>query len=310
VILAVGVRYFSCQQPEQVKTRLFPINSDSIRFVAWDNSEFNQGEDGQWVATRFAETMMVPDSVLRPVLQALARLTTIRVLTSERPDTLGVAVGQNVLVRFKTEELPDAQMIAIGRSTLYEGKPATWVALPQHSQYYLVDGDLRSHFQFDMRQFRPNLAFNFNFDQLCGAQIMSGDQVLFDLQQQGDSVVMANPPKGFSLGMWRMFWPTLARGEIATDFSEIQAQETFWGSIVFKGCEQRDLQLKFYFLNRFEPTEDETQLKALRNFKPHWVMTSSQQPGRYFYVEDAQMLRWALFTQNSTFFNQMNQNNQ
>jgi hypothetical protein len=312
VALAVALRYISCKQPDQLEARLFPIASESIDFVAWDNTEFKRSEEGKWVANRFAETVIVPDSILRPTLQALARLTTLKVINSERPDTLGVAVGQNVLVRFRSSELPEAQMLAIGRTVLHQdGRLATWVALPQHKQYYLADGDLRGFFQFDMQRFRPNQAFNFNFEQLCSTKISSGDQVLFEANRQGDSLVIANPLKGFSLGMWRMFWPTLAKGELATDFSESQARETFWGTVLFKGCTAQELELKFYFLNRFEPTDDEAQLKALRKFQLHWVMTSSQQPGRFFYVHDTQMLRWALFADKSAFFsNQMNQNNQ
>jgi len=204
------------------------------------------------------------------LLAAAAQVQSLRVLTTGRPDTLGLAPGQYLVLAW---QLPGGafKRLHIG----YETDAGTWVQLPEEQAVFLAKGHLRSLFAVDARKFRSRKVIDWSVSALDSMTMAQGDSLCYRWHYQGADSVQLWLEGVLPFGEW----------PFADYFDETRGAELELARLVlYRGEEQAVLHLY-----RWLPPNLPEDLHAVRDLGealPAYVWHSSTNPLNYFSLSD------------------------
>ncbi len=144
--------------------------------------------DEGWVASQDDFAVRTADSLLTPILTALAAVHSRRIVQTTQRDTLSLmpsqAVHVEVFMRNGAKERFD-----IGREIWEDKTAATYIEIDRHEGIYLTDKHLRAVFARKMDDFRSKTVLDFMPDHLHTVQIfrLNADSLYF---QKSDTAAM------------------------------------------------------------------------------------------------------------------------
>lgn len=116
-----------------------------------------------WAMEQANRHVQLPAHKAQVLLTAIANLRSIRIIKTNRPDTLGFADNRAVVVNIHCND-GKKETIRIGR----ENAGSAYVELPNHDGIYLTNVPLRSHFLFSINDFRNRSALDFKGIRVTG----------------------------------------------------------------------------------------------------------------------------------------------
>lgn len=252
--------------------------------------------DGGWTAEQLERSASVPAETTLKMLSALADLRSIRIVKTQRPDTLGFSPDTGIQVSIGQEEHQN-ETLSIGREILENNQPATFVQLPRHEGIYLVNNHLRDIFSKSLADFRDRTIARFSPTAVQSVAVLGRGMDTILLQRTAVAETWANPLTGqIHPDDSVQFWLTKLLGLQGLNFSnlfdETYARQNLYAEIRLQlDGQPESLVLRIFKLNPPNlPEELPTQKPDKRQFAP-FVLHSSQNQANYFTLQDTTLLR-------------------
>ncbi|MEY3240489.1 MAG: hypothetical protein RIR11_1927 [Bacteroidota bacterium] len=252
-----------------------------------------------WLMTRRDETVVVQDSLILRLLNAIQQIETTQLLHSTRPDTLGLLPEQRLTVVCSSSQWQD-QVFFLGREIVQNNLPFTWLALPNHAQYYLIKGHLRKAFFVNFDQLTPPLPMQIDTANMAGLAFFYQSDTLFNLfcdpklnYWSNTSDIQRDTSLPRKLENWKIRWEAIAdEAKIADYFDKRSAPETFCGEIRFRYQQTTNTSVNYrlFFIQQPVLPDDPEKRRYFRNFKPQYLFESDLQPGLYFAIKDTSVI--------------------
>lgn len=294
-ILGIGLitRHFNCWRTNDLQANLFKQHEADIRklsIISGDTLELVQ-HDHLWTVATGDENLMLPDSVIRPVLETLLQIESSALLKTQKPDTLGFRAADAVTVVCYSAKIPRVEQFRLGKMVTVNGVLSTWVAIEGHEQYYLAKGDLKKHMKIDLKNLEKKRCFLADTSGVFRATVIFGT----------DTTVwqrVAFSPED-SLQIWLNNFYTLTTNAPEADFFDVERDEsTSAGKVVFSS-ENEDRQWIFHLFFAASPVipDDPASIRKVRDFKPQYVIAGDNLPGAYFALSDTAGVREVMIKQ-------------
>ena len=249
-----------------------------------------------WEAEQQGRSTRVPPDIAQKILAELGGLRSIRIVKTDRPDTLGFSQGTAIkmVVYYSNKE---TDFLSIGWETIENGQPATFVLLRRHEGIYLAENQLRAIFSKTLKDFRNAAAIKFNTADVRNFSIYGQnlDSLCFqknDALGSWVSPLLGRTVSDSSVQKWLVKIASLQKLPFADLYDESHANKTFFTEIKFGlGGQTAPLNLKIY---RFKTTNlpEEMPDKPLdRSLFAPYVLYFSQYPTNYFALSDTSLLR-------------------
>lgn len=299
-VLAAGLvaRRLPFWRSDHIDRRLIRADTSAINRIAvaapgLPELLLDRTETG-WLATQNGLTASVSDTLMQTLLSAVADMRALRIVKTERPDTLGLALGAGIGVKiFEKNRL--SEDFRLGRETRDNGAPATFLSLPDHAGIYLINKHLRAKFLLQISDFRPKTALNFQPENIVSIRLNPLDAptstwALNDSLQTwiaSDSIRHCPAP---STRAWLRLIGALGELPFADGFDESRARQHLVAEIGLLPAAHTDtLILQVFHVTPPESPEDPDQLR--RHALAAWVLHSSQNPNTYFALPDGRLAR-------------------
>ncbi|MDO8368829.1 MAG: DUF4340 domain-containing protein [Saprospiraceae bacterium] len=254
-----------------------------------------RGDTG-WSAEQSDRSANVSADLTQKMLAALADMRSIRIVKTDRADTLGFTRANAIHITIVHGEAQKESLI-IGWETVENKQAACYVQLPMHDGIYLVNNHLRNTFAKALSDFRnPTIA-----------QFSPSDVRSFSLYRQNPDSIFFQ--KNDSTGRWESpaatqnysseqvnVWLSKIAGlhdlTFADLFDESHASESFYARInlIFESGVV-PLTLSFYHFRPMNVPEEWPAKKPDPHQLAPFVLFSSQNPINYFAFSDTLLLR-------------------
>ncbi len=157
LLLGLAAKYLPWFKSEIIKTRLIEIRPEELQKISIQTPGHSEllleRSDDYWVASQDDLVVRTADSTILPILAAFINVYSIRIINSDRPDTLGFYPSNTILVEATTRK-GRKETLRIGHETIENKHNATYASLGEHQGIYLVDKHLRNVFNKSMDDFR------------------------------------------------------------------------------------------------------------------------------------------------------------
>lgn len=297
--LVVGLlaRRLPWPMSEMFQADLIEIDTSALQSISISrpgNTELLlERSDIGWVAEQDGRPMRALDTDVRPMLEALAHIQTLRIVKTKQADTLGLSRAISVKAVWADNR---QELFHIGYQTTENGVPATYVELDNQRGIYLVKKHLRDIFDKDAGHFRKNVAFQFSADSIAYVQFYWSRQDSIAFLKKHDTLSVweygSLQKPDDSVQLWLQLLPRLNGSPFADHFDDSRAKETLVASLSLQSQPgAAPLELRFFY---FAPPELPDDLSNLGNRRHHlsaWVLHSSQNPHNYFSITDTLLLR-------------------
>ena len=249
--------------------------------------------DMGWVTEQDGRPVPVSAADMRPMLEVLAHIQTLRIVKTKQPDTLGLQHPISVKAKWGDGR---QELFHIGLQTRENTEPATYIELDNQRGIYLVKKHLRDVFDKNSAQFRRNIALHFAADSISDISFFWSRQDSLSTWKKNDSLSCwergtRRKPRD-SVQLWLKLLPRLNGSPFADYFDESRATETLVAGLTLQTQSAAvPLDLRFFY---FAPPELPDDLSNLGNQRHHlsaWVLHSSQNPYNYFSITDTTLLR-------------------
>lgn len=127
--------------------------------------------DEGWVASQDDFAVGTADSLLSPILEALAQIRSIRIVETQKRDTLLLLPNQSIHVEVLLKN-GRKEHFDIGREILENKAPATFVEIDRHEGIYLTDKHLRQIFARSIDDFRSKVMVDIIPEKVVSFQIL------------------------------------------------------------------------------------------------------------------------------------------
>lgn len=257
-----------------------------------------------WAATQELHSVIVPPDQIAAMLTALAHVRSLRIVKTERPDTLGLS--DSAIVRIAVfRDRKNLEHFGIGNEITENGQPATFIRLDAHGGFYLVEGRLRGVFYKEIGDFRSRSVAR--FDPAAVTQVAfrwPEDSIREEFAlQKNDSTGYWQAPGAPAPGIpddtlqnWLQQFNRLNDSPFADQFDETRERKTFKRMVTLRFGDSDSLVVRLFYAKPPELPEEVAVLKAGQ--LPSYIVHSSQNPLNYFAPPDTALLR-------SIFFNEM-----
>ena len=300
LLIGLAVRKAPWRNYTFFQTTLLKLDTLSVQQItvtrpAQPGIVFLRGDSG-WTADQEERSVNIPTEFAQQMLAILADLQTIRIVKSQRPDTLGFSLSTAIQLRILSLNQSE-ESLGIGSEVMENGQAATYIQLPRHEGIYLVNKHLRSVFSKSLSDFRNSSIASFPMNKVRSF-VVTGPKVDSLTFHKNDSTASWNSAlDGRILSQEQVQnWFALIAGlkdlAYADLFDESHTDETYFGQIRLKIEGAPDpLILKFYQLNRINVPEDLPHHKPDRRQFAPFVLHSSQNPTNYFALPDTSLMR-------------------
>ena len=231
-----------------------------------------------WLSSGPDENTPFPDSAAEKMLDVICHLETIRFLKTGRPDTLGLPPERGIALVYTSAKMPESETFFLGKTIVENGLPATWLAVANHNQFYLVKGDIVSIFNQRWTSAHPGKFYT--------SDTTSTDSIC--LFFPGDSAVLRHADKGYDmLKNWLNAWQQTADGALEfrffdkKEYGEAPAVE-----LIFHQPEHEPESCALYFLSSPDLPDDPERRREFRDYAPRYILESSRYPGMFFGIPD------------------------
>lgn len=234
----------------------------------------HRGEGG-WALMVDNRSMPMTPRQAELLLAAAAQVTSLRVMHTSRPDTLGLAPGQAVQLTWSVPGAPD-QRLYVGR----EAPEGTWVKLAGQQAVFLAEGRLRSRYAVDARLFRSKIVLDW--------ALSTVDSLVFE---RGDSIRVAQKGSAQNREWLRAVLPVGERS-FADFFDETRAQKLELARLILLH-DSTSAELRLYHWEPLNLPEDLHAVRRAGSRLPPFVWHSTTNPLNFFVQSDT--LQAALF---------------
>ncbi len=227
----------------------------------------HRGEGG-WTLMADNRSMPMTPRQAELLLAAAAQVTSLRVMYTSRPDTLGLGPGQSVLLTWTTPGMQE-QRLYLGRET----PEGTWVKLAGQQAVFLANGRLRSRYAVDARLFRSRVALDW--------ELSTVDSLVFE---RGDTVRMLQKLTAQNSDWLRAVLPVGER-PFADFFDETRAGKLELARLTLLR-DSTSVELRLF---RWEPLnlpEDLHEVRKAGPLLPPYVWHSTTNPLNFFVQSD------------------------
>lgn len=257
---------------------------------------FERTEAG-WAAAQEIRSVGVRQEHIAPLLEALSEVRSLRIIQTNRADTLGFSENKRLqVVVFREKEI--LEQFEIGDEILENGLPATFVHLNRHEGIYLVQNHLRGIFTKNLNDFREKEVSGFDPATVDGIVLEWWKDGL-DIQYpvyKNDSTGQWNPlgqsPPELSndtIQNWLQLFSRLNGSPFADNFDESRASETLISRITLRLVSSDSLVFRVFYV-RPPDLPEEINLSKIKGL-PVYVLHSSQNPLNFFAPPDTILLR-------------------
>ncbi|MEZ4965244.1 MAG: hypothetical protein R2791_08380 [Saprospiraceae bacterium] len=250
-----------------------------------------------WAATRELQTILVASAQMDPLLSALSRIRSIRIVKSNLLDTLelGTGRGLNVVYRLRSGK---PETIEIGREMMESGRPATFIRLNDHGGVYLVEGHLRSLFPRDLDALRSDKVAVFDPAVVDSFIIQWKDDtlgraLLLHKKDTSGHWMDEKSESDETIHSWLELFGRLNGSPFAKYFDEYAGGRTLDARIALFHNAGDSIVLRLFYTKPPDLPEDVSVLKGQR--PPEYVLHSSQNPRNYFAPGDSILLKHLFF---------------
>jgi len=249
-----------------------------------------------WEAEQQGRSTRVPPAIAQTILAELDALRSIRIVKTDRPDTLGFLQGKAIEMRIYSSNRA-TDFLSIGQETIEYGKPATFVLLRRHGGIYLTEKHLRASFSKTLKDFRNAAEIQFNTADVREFSIFGQnlDSLMF---QKNDSVgiweslLVHRTIDNDRVQEWLTKIERLKKLPFADLFDESHANKTSFAQINLGFNQQTEpLTLKIYRLSNTILPEELPDIPLDQSQFAPYVLYFSQYPTNYFALSDTSLLR-------------------
>ncbi len=252
--------------------------------------------DAGWSAEQADRSVKVSPQYARQMLAALADLKSVRIVKTNRPDTLGFGAESAIQLSI-VQSKGQAETLRLGLEISENGQPSTFVQLPKHEGIYLVDKHLREIFFKSLTDFRNQTI----------VQFAPGSVRSFAIFGQGKDSLLVH--KNDSTGFWEgtmpsqiypdaqvQSWLTKVAGlkslAFADLYDESHADETLYAQIKLEfAANSEPLNVAIFRFQLMNVPEEMPEHGTIRHQFAPFVLHSSQNPTNYFMLSDTGLLR-------------------
>ncbi len=157
LLIGVAAKYSPWFKTDFFQTRLVDIDPTKLQkislLVPGKSELLLERSDEGWVASQDEYALRCADSSIAPVLAALCDIRSLRIVHSNRPDTLLLSIPQSIKLEAFLQDGRKERLV-IGRERLENGKPVTYIAVGEHAGVYLTNKHLRRLFSKTIDDFR------------------------------------------------------------------------------------------------------------------------------------------------------------
>ena len=283
-ILGIGLfsRHFNCWRTNDLRAKLFKHAEEDIRqitLISGDTTDLIR-HDHIWTAVTGDENLMLPDSIIRPVLETLLQMESSALLKTKRPDTLGFNAPDAVTIICRTLKNPMVERFRLGKMITTNGQPSTWIAISSHEQYYLAKGDIKKSMRIDLKNLEKKRCFLADTTAVTRAAVIFGTDTM---------IWQSNiPGSEDSLQIWIQNFYSATFNAQEADFFDVERDEsTAAGKIIFS-TENEDRQWEYHLFFAAVPVipDDPALIRKVKNFQPQYVISGDKLPGIYFALPD------------------------
>jgi hypothetical protein len=254
-----------------------------------------------WAAGQEIRAVTVRPEHIAPVLAALSAVRSLRIIKTNRPDTLGFSEKNRLqVVVFRDKEM--LEQFEIGDEILENGQPATFIHLNRHEGIYLVQNHLRGIFSKNLDDFRENGVSDFDPAAVKGIVVEwweNGLKVRYPIYKN-DSTAQWNPPgeglpeiAGDTVQNWLHLFSRLKGSPFADNFDESRAHKALISRITLLLSSSDSLVFRVFYVKPPDLPE-ELPLSKVKEL-PLYVLHSSQNPVNFFAPPDTLLLRRICF---------------
>lgn len=247
--------------------------------------------DEGWVASQDDYAVRTADSNLAPILTALSAIRSIRIVHSERRDTLLLLPTQAIHVEVSMNN-GRRETFEIGKELLENQQPATFIEIDRHEGIYLTDKHLRRIFTRSVDDFRCKTLLAFSPENLRSLAVFRPgiDTLLF--QKSDTSAVWNTGRVGESIPVeqvkaWLKSLEQLNHLPFAAHADERLDMENL-AAVISLGMstEAEPLLLHIFNTGAQNHPVSTTKQSLKRQSLPAFVLQSSQNPLNFFALSD------------------------
>lgn len=246
-----------------------------------------------WAAVQEMRAAPVRSEHMTPILNALAAVRSLRIINTNRPDTLGFSEKMRLqVVVFREKEILD--QFEIGYQTHENDQPATFIRLNRHGGIYLAEQFVRNVFSKKLSDFRDASVAYFEPGQVRSFELLRPDSLPFFFQKNDSTLRWEHPGTKQSLSddstqIWLESFALLNSSPFADNFDESRTRETFFAGVKLYFSDGDSLTLNLFYV---KPPDVPEEIKAAKLAGlPVYVVHSSQNPSNYFAPKDTMLLR-------------------
>jgi hypothetical protein len=235
--------------------------------------------DDYWVASQDDLTVRTADTTILPILAAFLNVYSIRIINSDRPDTLGFYPSNTIVVEATTRK-GRKETLRIGHETIENKHNATYASLGEHEGIYLVDKHLRKVFSKSMDDFRSKNVLKLSEQNLSrillervgrdSLQFFKLDTVDFWASSRDDKFIAPS-----QLTNWLKSLHAFNGAQFANNFDENDNQYSLAGKLILE----------------YQNTEEQFWVNVFQRGRQYpFVLHCSQNPFNYFEVSDTSLV--------------------
>lgn len=289
LLLGLVARYAPWFKSDIFQTDLVRVDTAAVQRISITQPGrtellLERSDDG-WVASQDDFAIRTADSLLMPLLEAIGRIRSLRIVHTEQRDTLQLLPSQAIHVEISGDH-SHRETFEIGREIWEHKQPATFVEIDKHEGIYLTDKHLRSVFTKSVDDFRSKTLLTFLPQNLQSVEILRpGIDTLTFEKSDTSAMWLSNrtepwlAPEG--VAEWLKKLHNLNGLPFAPHADEVHAADNMLVSI------------SLYFAQSDVPTQvlifDAGAM--FRRKSPVYVLQSSQNPFNFFSLSDTLLAR-------------------
>ena len=277
--------------------RVDPADLQRLSITQAGNPELLlERSDEGWVASQEDFAVRTADSILAPLLLAIAQIRSLRIIHSDRRDTLLLLPTQAIHVAIYLKN-GQKETFEIGREVLENKQPATFIEIDRHEGIYLTNQYLRRIFTRSIDDFRSKTVLAFSPTPLQSVCILRPgiDTVFF---QKSDTSLLwqsshsAQMIPVMALKKWLGYCQRLNSLPFATHLEEMQTADNLLLTLMFYTPDTAEpMILKVFGLMGNTLGDDSTVNVPTASKKPLFVLQSSQNRYNFFALKDTLLLQ-------------------
>lgn len=302
-VLLIGYlgRWLPWQRKQEFKTGLIRVDTAALTQVSIAQNGRSEllieRTEAGWAATQELRSAPVQSADIEPLLGALAQIHSLRIVKTNRPDTVGfgdadllkisLSVGHKTIENFE-----------IGNETLENGSPATYIHLNRHEGIYLVQNHLRGIFSKTLNDFRKNNVADIDPERIKSILIerleefRKGAYFIQKNDSTGHWELPGQPPpfqvQDDTVQIWLRLFSRLNGSPFADHFDESRARETFAGRITLYSTSHDSLVIRLFYVKPPDFPEEISRMQAPE--QPVYVVHSTLNPLNFFAPPDTTLL--------------------